>query len=459
MYDVVVVGAGLAGSTAAAAAVDAGRKVLVLEKSERRPGWGNSLGSGGVLHNVYADPRREPRLMYDEIVGRTEGHARPDVARSWAENAMRTLTWLDDHGAGLVTDPDTPQSPLRARVFAPVKPTSPGLFSEGYGVYVFLTKLAQHTESGSGAIWYGARATTLVRSAEHWQLTVHAPDGHGTVTARSVVLADGGFQANPELLRKYVGSDRVKLRAADTGTGDALLMALSAGAAEAEWMNGFYGHLLCRDALTNDDLWPYPQIDALGASGVVVDGHGNRFVDESLGGIATANHIAWSEDPLGTWLIFDDAAWQGPAGTGGTTPANPHIVDHGGTVMSAPSIAQLAAEIGVDPAALTRSVDEVCGRTEGDVARRSPADIAAAPYHAIPLVAGVSFTMGGIAIDGQGCVLDRRSARIEGLYAAGGAAGGPNAGYGGGLLEAAVFGLLAGTSAAAEPVAADLGSV
>ena len=73
------------------------------------------------------------------------------------------------------------------------------------------------------------------------------------------------------------------------------------------------------------------------------------------------------------------------------------------------------------------------------------------PFHAIPLIAGVSFTFGGLKIDGRARILDADDAAIGGLYAAGGTAaglhGGPDVGYAGGLLEAAVFGLIAGEQA------------
>ena len=61
--DVAVVGGGLAGWTAAIAAQDAGRRVTVVERSARRPGWGNSVVSGGALHAVLRDPRANPAVL------------------------------------------------------------------------------------------------------------------------------------------------------------------------------------------------------------------------------------------------------------------------------------------------------------------------------------------------------------------------------------------------------------
>ena len=80
-------------------------------------------------------------------------------------------------------------------------------------------------------------------------------------------------------------------RGARTGKGAGLEMAKAAGAALTE-TNRFYGHLLCSDALTNDRVWPYPELDAIATSGLVVDGSGKRVVDEGRTGIFIANALA-----------------------------------------------------------------------------------------------------------------------------------------------------------------------
>jgi len=96
--------------------------------------------------------------------------------------------------------------------------------------------------------------------------------------------------------------------------GDAVRMLEEAGA-NLVGMKYFYGHLLSRDALTRDNLWPYPGLDSVAVAGIVVNGRGARFVDEGLGGVYLANAIAWSDDPLDSWMIFDEAIWKGPGST------------------------------------------------------------------------------------------------------------------------------------------------
>ena len=93
---VLVVGGGLAGWTAAVAALEAGATVTLVERARRKPAWGNSVISGGAVHAVLQDPRGDPAAMVATINELSDGHADPVVAAAWAENAARAVAWLDD---------------------------------------------------------------------------------------------------------------------------------------------------------------------------------------------------------------------------------------------------------------------------------------------------------------------------------------------------------------------------
>lgn len=460
MYDLVVVGGGLAGWTAAARAHELGCSVLVVERDGRRPGWGNSVVSGGVLHAVLRDPRLAADDLLAAITELTDGHADPVVARAWAGNAAATVTWLEEHGAELITDPE---HPLRARVFSPVRPTVPGLIADGYGTGVFLSRLADAFEAGGGVLRQPARALDLRHrdgaGGSGWVVAVAAGaragrdrerEGVEWVETRAVALCDGGFQADPDLLRRYVGTDAVRLRAAPTSTGDGLRMGLAAGGVAVE-MAGFYGHLLGREALWRDDLWPYPILDLVASVGAVVGPDGRRLVDEGHSGVTTSNAIAWSGQPDRCWLVVDDAGWE-EEGRVGVTPPNPYLPEHGGTVLGAASVAELGALAGIDLDALVETVSQLADPPNAVPERTGRVRLVAPPFHAIALSIGVTFTLGGLRVDGAARVLDATGEPIPGLYAAGGTMGGlhggPRVGYAGGLLEAAVFGLLAGADAA-----------
>lgn len=438
-FDVAVVGGGLAGWIAATRARESGQATLLLEAAPEIPGGGNTLISGGALHAVLQDPHTPPHVLSTKIRELTAGHADGAVVQAWAQNAAPTIEWMKAHGAELMSDPAQPH---RACVLAPVRPTVPGVASEGYGGARFLTRLAAMFAAAGGTTRCAARAVELHRTADGWEIVVEDDSGaRDPVHARAVVLCDGGFQANPALLRRYVGTDKVRLRATGSGNGDGLEMGLGAGGVAVN-MDGFYGHVLVRESLDNDALWPYPILDAVAAAGIVVGPSGRRFVDETVGGVCTANHIAWSPHPLDSWVVIDHQAWE-EVGRVGVTPPNPHLVQHGGTVRTATTLGELADLAGIDPQGLAASVT--------DVNRAGPHRVGISPFHAIPVVAGVTFTLGGLRVDGHSRVLGTDEQPIAGLYAAGGTMGGlhggPEAGYAGGLLEAAVFGLLAGTAA------------
>lgn len=142
---------------------------------------------------------------------------------------------------------------------------------------------------------------------------------------------------------------------------------------------------------------------------------------------------------------------------------NPAFLNEGGTVYAADTLLELADQIGVPGAALNATVEAFNKALDTDtcaelVPARStnvvvPQPIRTAPFHAIELCAGITYTMGGIAIDAESRVLDGSDNPIEGLHAAGSATGGieggPNAAYLGGLSKGVITGLRAADSIAA----------
>jgi len=448
--DVLVVGAGLAGWCAAVRAQQAGASVVVVERSRRRPGWGNSVLSGGALHAALRDPETPPARLRDQVRELTDGRADEAVLRTWSERLRPTLDWLAEHGARLVTDGDAAH---RARVFAPVRRTEPGRRYANFGVWTFLSGLADEFTTAGGTLRQPARARRLRPApGAAWRVGLDLPGGAtGWITSRAVVLADGGFQADPSLRRDLLGTDRVLLRGAGTATGDGLRMGRSAGAALVP-DTGFYGHLLVREARHDRLLWPYPILDPLAAVGIVVGPDGRRLVDESHHGVTTTNAVAHGPAPDGCWLIVDDDGWRTEGRIGDPAP-NPYLLDCGATVLTGTGPADLAARAGIDPAGLSATVAQLRAAPEGaSPPRTGRLRLAVPPLRAVPLVAGVTFALGGLRVDGRARLCDAAGQPITGLYAAGatmgGLHGGPRAGYAGGLLEAAVFGLVAGEEAA-----------
>jgi fumarate reductase flavoprotein subunit len=238
-------------------------------------------------------------------------------------------------------------------------------------------------------------------------------------------------------------------------------MALAAGA-RLVGTDRFYGHVLSRDAMTNNRLWPYPYVDSLATTGIVVDAKGDRFVDEGRGGVYIANAIAKLHDPLSALVLFDSAIWEG-AGRAGLIPANPHLPAVGGTLVTSGELEVLARSLGMDPSRLigtVRAYNEAVAHGAApkldpprSTTRYAAQPIQLAPFYAVPACCGITATMGGIEIDEHARALRDEGMAIAGLYVAGGAAGGleggPEVGYVGGLVKCGVTALIAAEHIAA----------
>jgi fumarate reductase flavoprotein subunit len=265
-----------------------------------------------------------------------------------------------------------------------------------------------------------------------------------------------------QLFRRYIGPlpDRVLVRHAGTAQGAGLQMAAAAGAALVG-LDRFYGHLLSRDPMTNESLWPYPQIDAVATAAIVVDRRGWRLLDEGLGGISITNDLARLDDPLCASVICDAAIWET---VGKAAQIRPRNCSRAAARFIAPrrsrSSPRRQAAVG-KPGRDHRRVQR-CGSFQPPLSTLSPERsifsggprrIETPPFFAIPICAAITKTMGGVAIDGHGRVKRPDSSEIAGLYAAGGTAGGLEGGGAlgdvGGLIKSCVFGLRTAEHAAA----------
>lgn len=460
-FDVVVVGAGFAGLSAALRATEFGLKVALLERGEG-PAWPcNSRWSGGIFHIAYDNPRLPSDKLRELVDASTGGLADPVLVEALVNNAGRTIQWLQNHGARFIT------LGRFGCVLAPPRPHTAGLVWEGRGPDVTLRDMGNRFTRAGGHLHTGTRALELI--VEEGRVCGVRAECRGApleLRARAVVLADGGFQADAEQLLDAgisAAPDRLKQRGAATGTGDALRMARAAGAATTA-LQGFYGHVLARGAMEDDRLWPYPELDHLAAAGIVVDGAGERVLDEGGRGVYIANAIAALPDPLDTHLVFDSLIWE-HAGREARIPPNPQLELAGGLIHRADTLEELAQLAGLPAEQLQATVraynEAVAAGSTAALLPPRTTDLGEAcpihkgPYFGVPVCAGITFTMGGIRIDANGRVLGEEGEAISGLYAAGsctgGVDGGPRRRYIGGLMRAAVFGLLAAEDIALAP--------
>jgi len=424
--DVLVVGAGMAGLTAALRATELGRTVMVVEKA---PLVGGSARLSGAFLWTILDrdafgrecPRGDPALR-DVIVG----------------EYPRMVEWVRSTGVH----------------FSELRTVTSGT---GYQIDIvgYLHLAARRVEAAGGIVLLDADVDSLEFGDDGAVAGALIRDGAGTYTVRAgaTILATGGFQGSSAWLHKYFGDAASTLlrRSNPHSTGDGLRLGLSAGADTTDAMDAFYGHLLAS---------PLPELVPAGfvrfarvysAEGVLVNVAGQRFTDEWRGD--HVNCQAAVTQPQGrVALIIDEETHVGaassPIATGmeaWDTVADAYAV--GARVTSATTVAALAEglrEWGYDADRIESAVSEhreaatAAGvRTLGD-----------GPYHAMEVRPGITFTQGGLRIDDETRVRDVSGEVIEGLYAAGADAGGVfNGGYAGGLSMSAVTGLRAAEGA------------
>ena len=467
-YDLIIVGAGLAGLIAGNRAAELGLKPLVLEKSADEFYLCNSRYTGGFFHLCFESLHRPPDVLKDVLRRRMRGVSRDDLIDAVADDAGRAVDWLQHNGANFVKA--GPEG-WKNTVLSPVAMRETGLHWEGRGGDMLLQALGHALTTRGGRLQRGVYVKRLLM--EDGRCVGVEVDGvmSGPLRAKAVVLADGGFQADLDRLRRGISSqpERLVQRNAKSGSGDGVRMAEAVGAKLVN-MDSFYGHLLHIDAMQSDQLWPYPMIDWIATGGVLVDGQGERFCDEAEGGVYMANAVAKSQDPLGNVVIFDEAIWQS-AGRLGMLSCNPHLEQAGAEVITAPDLVTLAHKLDMPIDKLQATVNafnKACedGSFDQMVPPRSSKKedqieegervlgnsgallpIQVAPFRAIRIAAGITYTTGGILTDKDGHVLDLGENHIPGLFAAGsttgGLEGGAHAGYTGGLSKTAVFALRA----------------
>ena len=457
-FDVVTVGGGFSGLITACRAAELGLSVAALEaRSEDRYPCSSRWATGAA--NVMGLPiLNEPDRLYAAILNGSGQNANPAVARALADNGKRAIEWLTQQGAQF-SSRALRHEQAGQQVLSPPRAETAGLDWEDRGADQLMRRLEQNLKQHGSVLMRGVNVVSLaVENGVCIGVDAIRDGAPVRITAKAVVIADGGFAANPEMVARYITprADRVLARVGPGAKGDGIRMAEKAGAATGGF-GEFYGHIHHASAMTNAQQWPYPHLDAAAETAIVVGPDGKRFTDEGLGGVCVANALAHLPDPLSAWLIFDDAIWRAEPGLTTTVPANPAMVDAGAAPLSAPDIATLAGLAHLPPDHLASSIAQYNAAVDGqDFARlavprsmrkHKPMPIQTAPFHAVPLCAGITGTMGGVVIDAHAQAQRPDGTAFRGLYAVGtpvaGLEGGPRAGYVGGLSKAFVLGMLA----------------
>src|SRR5262245_12690435 len=356
-YDLVTIGGGFSGLVTAARAAELGLKVAVLEARAEDRYPCSSRYSTGVCNVMGLAILSPPDVLYGAILDGSGGTANPELARAIADNGKRAIDWLAADGARFITRALQKDQPGQ-KVLAPPRRLIAGLDWEGRGGDVVMRQLEHNLVKRGGQLMRGTKVTGLVVENGACGGVIAEQNGARVrVESRAVVIADGGFAANPQMVAQYITprAERVLARVGPGAKGDGIRLAEAAGAA-IDGLGGFYGHVHHRDAMSNPKLWPYPHLDAVAEVALLVGPDGERFTDEGQGGVCQANAIARLPDPLSAHLIMDDAMWQAEPKLTTTVAANPAMVAAGGALVTAADLDALAAQISVPVTALNDTV-------------------------------------------------------------------------------------------------------
>lgn len=433
--DLLVVGGGMAGLTAAARATARGLSVTVVERAP-------ALG-GSTLHAGYL----------------------------WTAPTAAAMAALTPHG-----DPALTSVLLAGFAGAvdfvrglgvPVGDAVPVLrHGRGHAIDTALyVDVCRRAVLDGGEILTGTRTTALTTDA-HGAVSgaeLLLPGGEPVeVRAAATVLATGGFQADPQLRARLVhpAARDIALRSNPWSRGDGLRLAAGVGGAVTGAGGGFYGHLVPAgiglDPGLFVDLALYYSEHAL-----LFDLTGRRFVDETVGDHLTT--IALLDRPEARGLLVTDSRGYREWITGSYVDGGPATDKfalarrHGARCVVAEDAGDfrlMPPEWGYDG---DRIADTVAQQAAGvslvpDRAfDRRPLD--EPPYYVVEVAPAITFPFAGVRVDGRARALDAAGRVVPGLYAAGSDIGGLYAdGYAGGLAAAAVFGLAAADEAAAAVV-------
>ncbi len=484
-YDVIVVGKGNAALCAALAARDQGAKVGMLEAASQDESGGNSRFAGGVMRFAFGGVEELRKVIditdaeiadadfgtnttdeyYDDLFRLTQFKTDPQLSELLVTRSLDIMVWLRSKGVKFIANYGRQSAVVdgRRRFFGRMPVEVSG---GGSGLVDYLDKAAAKAEVD---IHYRTPARSLVMEGNRVVGVRAIQDGKPVVfNARSVVLACGGFEANPEMRTRYLGPgwELAKVRGSRFNQGTGLRMALDIGAASHGNWSGAHATGWDLNAPPYGDLNVGDQFQKHSyIFGLLINAHGKRFVDEGLD-FHSFTYAKYGGEVLKqpgqfAWQVFD-------AKVSKLLRSEYRIKMM--TKVSANTLEELATKLeGVDPQQFLKTAREYNAAVRDDVPfdhtvkdGKGTAGIEppksnwaqrldTPPFDAYATTCGITFTFGGLRIDADnGQVLDVTHEPIPGLYCAGEMVGGLfyfNYPSGTGLVSGAVFGKLAGDNA------------
>jgi len=491
-YDVVIVGAGNAAFCAALSARESGARVLVLERAPEDVSGGNSRFTAGLMRVAYRgvdDLKRViPDLSADEIANSdfgvyteeqflddlarvTENRCDPDLAELLVKRSLDTVAWMNAKGVRFTAAWGRQAFNIGGR-FKFWGGLTVEAVGGGPGLVQNLTVAAK--KHGID-VWYHARAMALLHDDDGIQGVRVKRDGKTIeVAAKAVVLAAGGFQANPEWRTRYLGPgwELAKVRGTRFNTGDGIRMALDAGAAAAGNWSGCHAVAWERNAPEFGDLVVGDQYQKHSYPwGIYLNAEGKRFLDEGADfrnyTYAKYGRVILQQPGQFAWQVFDakvKSQLRDEYRIKQVTKVVANTLEELVAKLDDVNAAVALEEIKAYNAAVRSDVpfnpnikDGRC--TTGLAINKSnwANTLDTPPFEAYAVTCGITFSFGGLRINTDAQVMSSDGEPIAGLFAAGELVGGIfwfNYPGGSGLTNGAVFGRIAGASAAKAAISA-----
>ena len=485
--DIVIVGAGGAGMTAAITAAEEGKSVVILE-SQSMVGGNSVRATGGMnagktvyqdenefgeaagvektlktaaekyadnetitalaktVSEQWAEYQANPTGYFDSVelmeldtmVG-GKGINDPELVETLCSNSADAIDWLDEHGITLHNVASFGGASVK-RIHRPVDADGKTISVGSY----MIPLLQENREKAGVKMMLDTTATEILTDANGAAVGVKATGASGetvTVNAKAVVLTTGGFGANLDMVTEYKPELKGFMTTNAAGAqGQGIEMATAIGAGTVDM----------------DQIQIHPTVEAntaaliteglRGDGAVLINAEGKRFIDEvGTRDVVSAAEIAQTGSY--SWLVVDQAMVDASSVIQG-------YIKKGYTVTGE-TYEELGKAMGVDEAAFAETMNTwngyVDAKNDPDFGRTSFANkLDTAPYYAIKVTAGVHHTMGGLTINTNTEVLKEDGSVIPGLFAAGEVTGGVHGANrlgGNAVADFTVFGRIAGKAA------------
>lgn len=435
--DIVVVGAGGSGISAAVKAETLGANVILIEKMPVI-GGATALNAGTLIatgskyqREVMKETKDSPELAYKDIFTVGKNRNDPVLVKMVTERVGGVVDWL-------IYDMKIPYGPAATQY--PDHSANRQLGVTGRSVN-YLNLMREKFLGMGGKLMLQTRAQELIRDDAGKVVGVRATDKDGNtveLTSKAVILASGGYGAVKSMLPKEMSNYVFYGLDSETGDGYKMATAIGAGTINLDLVKMYPqgvetvpGHGLAATASSTDTMKK--------SGAIYVNKLGQRYVDENAAlGVLTdktveqPDHIAY--------IVMDAKAWKEYVAKSLEDKLVPNeetlmtwtkIVNNGRPVMAvSDNLADAAKTMGVDPEGLAKTVahwnDMVKAGKDTDFNRKITGGLGEGPYYIVEQKVRYQTTLGGLKADADLRILDKAGKPIPGLYGAGCVVGGAN---------------------------------